>query len=89
MAGEAIPLEARIVSVADVYDVVTHARPYKQAQTPSDAMALLQEESGKQFDPNLVQVIGELNVPVDLAMLSGALEHDMAVPAREQPVAQL
>jgi putative two-component system response regulator len=88
LAGEAIPLEARIVSVADVYDVVTHVRPYKEAQTPSDALALLRQESGKQFDPNLVQVIGELNIQVDLAVLSDALEHQEATPSRELPVAQ-
>ncbi len=76
LAGEAIPLEARIVSIADVYDVVTHVRPYKQAQSPSDALALLQEESGKQFDPNLVRIISELNVSSDLAMLGEALEQE-------------
>jgi len=78
LAGEAIPIEARIVSIADVYDVVTHVRPYKEAQTPAAALALLQEESGKQFDPNLVQIVAELNLPVDLAVLSGTLEGERA-----------
>ncbi len=74
LAGDKIPVEARIVSIADVYDVVTHERPYKEAQSPAAALELLQEESGKQFDPNLVQVVMELNLPRDLAILSGALE---------------
>jgi putative two-component system response regulator len=76
LAGEAIPVEARIVSVADVYDVITHERPYKKAQTPAEALALLQEESGKQFDPNLVQILLEMNLPYDLAVLSQALEQE-------------
>jgi len=76
LAGEAIPLEARIVSVADVYDVVTHVRPYKEAQSPAEALALLREESAKQFDPTLVQIIAELNVGNDLAVLGVALEEE-------------
>lgn len=76
LAGEAIPVEARIVSIADVYDVITHVRPYKAAQNPSDALALLQEESGKQFDPNLVQIMLELNIATDLAALSDVLEEE-------------
>ena len=80
LAGENIPVEARIVSIADVYDVVTHARPYKEAQTPAAALDLLQQESGKQFDPNLVQVVLDLNLPYDLSVLSGALEEkDLAL----------
>jgi len=78
LAGDKIPVEARIVSIADVYDVVTHERPYKEAQPPAAALELLREESGKQFDPNLVQVVMELNLPNDLAMLSGALEQSHA-----------
>ena len=39
LAGEALPVEARIVSIADVYDVVTHERPYKEAQAPRGCVA--------------------------------------------------
>jgi HD-GYP domain-containing protein (c-di-GMP phosphodiesterase class II) len=78
LAGENIPVEARIVSIPDVYDVVTHERPYKEAQSPATALALLQEESGKQFDPNLVQVMLDLNIPFDLAVLNEALENEPA-----------
>jgi len=84
LAGDKIPVEARIVSIADVYDVVTHERPYKEAQPPAAALDLLREESGKQFDPNLVQVAMELNLPSDLAILSSALEQ-----SREQSEAPL
>ncbi len=88
LAGDAIPIEARIVSVADVYDVITHVRPYKEAQSPSEALALLQDESGKQFDPNLVQVISELNVPQDLAALGEALDGNARPVAVELPAVQ-
>jgi putative two-component system response regulator len=77
LAGEAIPVEARIVSIADVYDVVTHERPYKEAQSPAEALALLQQESGTQFDPNLVRIAVELNLPQDLALLSQALDQTL------------
>jgi putative two-component system response regulator len=80
LAGEAIPVEARIVSIADVYDVITHERPYKKAQSTPEALALLQEESGKQFDPNLVQVALDLNLRHDLALLGQALEEHTLAP---------
>ncbi|PZP92445.1 MAG: two-component system response regulator [Variovorax paradoxus] len=55
-AGEAIPLEARIVAIADVFDALTSVRPYKAAWSVEDAVALLEREAGKQFDPALVPV---------------------------------
>ena len=54
LAGEAIPLLARIFSVADVYDALTSERPYKKAWTHEDAVAELVKQRGAQFDPDLV-----------------------------------
>jgi putative two-component system response regulator len=54
LAGEAIPLEARIVAIADVFDALTSVRPYKPAWPIERAVALLQEQRGKHFDPALV-----------------------------------
>jgi putative two-component system response regulator len=54
LAGEAIPEPARIVSVADVWDVLTHARPYKRAWTPQDALATLEQERDRQLDGRVV-----------------------------------
>ncbi len=54
LAGEAIPLEARIVAVADVFDALTSVRPYKPAWSVEDAVALLRRESGVHFDPGLI-----------------------------------
>ena len=54
LAGEAIPLEARIAALADVYDALTHARPYKRAWSHEEAMGYLRAERGGHFDPALV-----------------------------------
>ena len=49
-----IPLEARIVHLADVYDALTSERPYKKAWTPDEARAYLHTQRGQMFDPALV-----------------------------------
>ncbi|MFZ5826210.1 MAG: HD-GYP domain-containing protein, partial [Bacillota bacterium] len=51
LKGEKIPLLARILAVADVYDAVTSHRSYRKAWTHEQAMALILEGSGTQFDP--------------------------------------
>jgi putative two-component system response regulator len=54
ISGENIPLSARIVAIADVFDALTSVRPYKAAWPVEKAIALLEEEAGKHFDPALV-----------------------------------
>ncbi len=54
MAGEDIPLVGRIVAVADVYDVITSDRPYKQAMSREKAVARIQQDEGAHFDPAVV-----------------------------------
>lgn len=54
LAGEAIPIEGRIVAVADVFDALTSSRPYKKAWPEDQARALLEEGRGKHFDPQIV-----------------------------------
>ena len=54
LAGEAIPLEARIVAICDVFDALICVRPYKKAWSVEEALAHLQAQSGKHFDPKLV-----------------------------------
>jgi len=56
LAGTDIPLEARIVAVADVFDALTSERPYKRAWSVERAVALLEEESGRHFDPEIVRL---------------------------------
>ncbi len=57
MQGEQIPLEARIVAVADVFDALTSARPYKQAWSNDDAIAELQRLAGEQLDRACVEAL--------------------------------
>ena len=59
-SGEDIPRCGRIVSVADVFDALTHDRPYKAAWTEAEAEALIREQSGKQFEPAVVDAFFEL-----------------------------
>jgi putative two-component system response regulator len=60
LQSEAIPIEARIVSMADAFDVLTHERPYKHAWQVSDAVAEINSQRGRQFDPHLVDAFTEL-----------------------------
>jgi two-component system response regulator RpfG len=55
LAGEEIPLVARIVAVADVFDALMSNRPYKKAWPLAKALRLLRDESGKHFDPQCVE----------------------------------
>jgi putative two-component system response regulator len=52
--GTRIPLAGRIVSVADVFDALTQQRPYKPAWPVSDAIAEIDRQRGRQFDPDVV-----------------------------------
>ncbi|MCZ6698631.1 MAG: HD domain-containing protein [Planctomycetota bacterium] len=54
LRDKAIPLAARIVALADVYDALTTARPYKPAFSHAEAFAMLLDASGTQFDPSIV-----------------------------------
>jgi putative two-component system response regulator len=56
LAGEAIPVEARIVALADVFDALTSVRPYKPAWPVARAVEFLREQSGLHFEPRLVEL---------------------------------
>nr|WP_246363223.1 HD domain-containing phosphohydrolase [Deinococcus budaensis] len=56
LAGEAIPLAARVFSVVDVYDALTSPRPYKPAWSAEAALAEIAAQAGRQFDPQVVGV---------------------------------
>jgi putative nucleotidyltransferase with HDIG domain len=55
LAGEDIPLEARILSVADVFDALTHQRSYRKALSRAEAIAELERSAGTQFDLAVVE----------------------------------
>ncbi|WP_123929261.1 HD domain-containing phosphohydrolase [Thermodesulfitimonas autotrophica] len=63
LSGEEIPLLARIIRVADAYDAMTSARPYRQAFTPERAREELKRCAGQQFDPRVVDAF--LRIPQD------------------------
>lgn len=56
LQGEAIPIEGRIVAIADVFDALTTKRPYKKAWPIEKAKNLLIESAGKHFDPELIPI---------------------------------
>lgn len=60
LSGEDIPLVGRIVAIADFYDALTHERPYKRAWAREEAIAEIKAQSGRHFDPRVVQVFLEL-----------------------------
>jgi putative nucleotidyltransferase with HDIG domain len=67
--GDEIPIEARIISVADVYDSLTSDRPYRKAMSPFEAKEIVVKGAGTDFDPQVVDAFvdafrrGELEVP--------------------------
>ena len=56
LAGEATPLPARITALADVYDALSHPRPYKAAWPRAEVMDYIRSMRGKQFDPDLTDL---------------------------------
>ena len=59
LRGEEIPLESRIISVADVYDALTSDRPYRKAMSPFDAKDVLVKGRGTDFDPRVIDAFVE------------------------------
>ncbi|GEM_PF-415047 len=60
LAGNEIPLAARIIAVTDAFDAMTCERPYRQARTDEEALVELRTEAGAQFDPQMVRLFCEL-----------------------------
>jgi HD-GYP domain-containing protein (c-di-GMP phosphodiesterase class II) len=60
LAGHAIPLAARIVAIADVYDALSSRRVYKEAYSHEKCVAIIRAEANKKFDPDLVRVFLEI-----------------------------
>ncbi len=83
LEGNAIPIAARVSALADVFDALTHKRPYKEAWKVSDALAEIASLKGKQFDPELTDIFLEL-VP-RLQREHGDLDEFLAVEAKNSP----
>ena len=65
LSGEEIPLAARIVAVADVYDALTSKRVYKDAMTHEQASAILNKDAGSHFDPQVVDAFNAVSDQFD------------------------
>jgi len=76
--GEQIPIEARIIAVADVYDAMTTDRPYAKAMSPLDAKETVTKGSGTNFDPLVVKAFVE-------AFQNGELEIDFTALDMRRP----
>ena len=85
LAGEAIPLSARIVAIADVYDSLTHERPYKRAWSKEEAVTEINAGNGSHFDPDVVGAFMEI---VDLLPLSEMEDLADNEPENAVPVMQ-
>jgi putative two-component system response regulator len=72
LAGEDIPLAARVVAVADVFDALTHDRPYKSLWPVEQAISEIQQGAGTQFDPRVVDAFLETLAHADLPEQTGA-----------------
>lgn len=75
LKGEEIPLAARIVAVADVFDALSHKRCYKEAWNVDDAFQEILKESGRQFDPEIVLAFMKIRERI-LAILAAIPDED-------------
>lgn len=71
LAGEAIPLESRIISVADAFDAMTSNRPYRKALSVDEAIAEIRRHAGEQFDPAVTSSLARLRDAVYAHLSSG------------------
>jgi HD-GYP domain-containing protein (c-di-GMP phosphodiesterase class II) len=76
LKGKAIPLNARIFAIVDVFDALTSKRPYKDSWTLDDAIAMLKRDSGSHFDPQLVETFVTIG-PALYNEVKGLEEHQM------------
>lgn len=83
LAGQDIPLSARIVGLVDVFDALITERPYKRAWTEQEAISYVTEQSGKQFDPLLVEALHKVmeyrkgSVPIQWTVALSVKDSDM------------
>lgn len=82
LKGDDIPLPARIVAIADVFDVVTHARPYKTAESAEAALLEIGNQRGRHFDPQLADAFIKM---VDATDLNNLLTVVQPQPGRHLP----
>ncbi|MBA2725262.1 MAG: response regulator [Actinobacteria bacterium] len=87
-SGDDIPLEGRIVAVVDVFDALTHQRPYKEAWSLESAIAEITSQSGRQFDPFVVEAFLEVHARVDILRPPETSSHAMVDLSEAERVSQ-
>lgn len=75
LTGDAIPLPGRILAVADVFDALTHERPYKAAWSIEDSVEEIREQRGRQFDPAVVDAFLDIQNDFDLVDTGEVPQH--------------
>ncbi|MDR0855580.1 MAG: two-component system response regulator, partial [Christensenellaceae bacterium] len=75
--GEKIPLEARIMAIADVYDALISHRPYKKPMLHSEAVSIIMKGKGSHFDPTLCDAFKNVNLAFDEIAQRLGTEFDM------------
>ncbi len=69
LKGEDIPIEGRILAVADAFDSMTHDRVYRLAMSEDEAIEEIKAQAGKKFDPDIVNAFVELHIRANLTSL--------------------
>jgi len=74
LAGDAIPLESRIILVADTFEAITSTRPYRESRAQAEALRELEQHAGSQFDPVCVAALRRAlgYAPAELTQPAGA-----------------
>ncbi|HZU67043.1 MAG TPA: diguanylate cyclase [Ktedonobacteraceae bacterium] len=82
LAGEAIPLEARMITLAEAYHAMITQQPYQAARSPEDALAELERQSGTQFDPALIPIFREVlkNRQAQVSPMQQSKHSDLFLP---------
>jgi putative two-component system response regulator len=87
LAGEQIPIAARIVAISDVYDALASRRPYKRAHTHEECVEAIKSGAGAQFDPELVSIwLGIAWKFKEIGRQFGLHQSDADVPAERAPL---
>jgi putative two-component system response regulator len=60
LSGSEIPIAGRVMAVADTYDTLTSDRPYKRALSHADAVEVMREETGRHFDPHMINILEDV-----------------------------
>jgi diguanylate cyclase (GGDEF)-like protein/putative nucleotidyltransferase with HDIG domain len=86
LRGEEIPLGGRIIAIVDVFDALTSDRPYRRAMSRAEALNVVRESAGKQFDPLLVQLFETVLPQVCAALEQSEATADDRLAADRPPL---